>query len=83
MSTETYENQGGIEILIVFLHVFGIVVRRLSFVHGVEIEFGIIVLDWLEVHPEGLLYAVTRDRVSALVLTANPAARKHTIGGQC
>ena len=40
------------------LHVFGVVLRRLSLVHGVEIELGVIVLDWLEVHPKGLLDAV-------------------------
>ena len=48
---ETHENQGGVEILVVLLHVFGIVLRRLSVVHGVEIELGIIALDRLEVHP--------------------------------
>ena len=46
-STETHKNQGGAEILAVFLHVFGIVLCRLLFVHGVEIEFGVIVLDRL------------------------------------
>jgi hypothetical protein len=40
-----------------FLHEFGIVLRCLSLVHGVEIEVGVIVLDWLEVHPESLLDA--------------------------
>jgi hypothetical protein len=56
-NAETHENQGGIEILIMFLHEFGIVLRCLSLVHGVEIEVGVIVLDWLEVHPESLLDA--------------------------
>ena len=37
--------------LVVFLHVFGIVFHCLSFVHGVEIELGVVVLDGLEVHP--------------------------------
>jgi len=37
-NTETHENQGGIEILVVILHVLGVVLHRLSFVHGVEIE---------------------------------------------
>ena len=46
----THENQGGVEVFIVLLHVFGIVLRRLSFVHGVEIKIGIVVLDRLEVH---------------------------------
>ena len=49
--TETYKYQGGVEILVVLLHVFGIVLRRLSLVHGVKIKLGVVVLDWLEVHP--------------------------------
>jgi len=56
--TETHENQGGVEILVVLLHVFGVILHRLSFVHCVEIELGVVVLDWLEVHPKGLLDAV-------------------------
>ena len=47
-NTGTHENQGGIEILVVFLHVFGVVFRRLSFVHCVEVERGVV----------GLLYAI-------------------------
>ena len=54
----THENQGGVEIFVVLLHVLGIVFDRLSPVHGVEIELGVIVLDGLEVHPQGLLDAV-------------------------
>ena len=50
-SGEAHENQGGLKILVVLLHVLGIVLCRLSFIHGVEVELGIIVLDWLEVHP--------------------------------
>jgi hypothetical protein len=57
-NAETHENQGGIEILIVLRHVFGIVLCRLSLVHGVEIELGVIVLDRLEVHAQGLLDAL-------------------------
>jgi hypothetical protein len=41
----------------VLRHVFGVVLCRLSLVHGVEIEFGIIVLDRLEVHAQRLLDA--------------------------
>jgi len=54
---ETHENQGGVEIFIVVLHVFGVVLGHLPFVHGVEIDFGVIVLDGLEEHPEGVLDA--------------------------
>ena len=50
----TDENQGGVEIFVVFLDVHVIVLVRLLLVHGVEIELGIIVLDGLEVHPQGL-----------------------------
>jgi hypothetical protein len=42
----------------VLLRVPGIVFRRLSLVHCVEIELGVVVLDRLEVHSEGLLDAV-------------------------
>ena len=55
---ETHENQGGVEILIVLMYVLGIVLRRLSLIHGVEVKLGIIVLDGLEVHPQGLLDAI-------------------------
>ena len=54
----THEDQGGVEIFVVLLHVLGIVFDCLLSVHGVEIEFGVIVLDGLEVHPQGLLDAV-------------------------
>jgi len=37
---ETHENQGGVEILIVLLHAFGVVFHCPSLVHGVEIELG-------------------------------------------
>jgi len=53
-----HENQGGVEILVVFLHVFGVVLHRLPFVHGVEVELGVTSFDWLEIHPEGLLDAI-------------------------
>ena len=53
----THKNQGGIEILIILLHVIGVVLHRLPFVHGIEIKLGVIVLDWLEVHPERCLNA--------------------------
>jgi len=48
---ETHENQGGVEVLVVFLHVLGVVFHRLSLVHGVEVELGIVVLDGLEIRP--------------------------------
>ena len=48
---ETHKNQGGVEILIVLFHVFGIALRCLSIVQGIEIELGVIVLDWLKIHP--------------------------------
>ena len=55
----THEYQGGVEILIVLLHVLCVVLRCLSFVHGVKVKFWVIVIDWLEVHPEGILNAMT------------------------
>jgi hypothetical protein len=56
-NAETHKNQGGVEILIVLRHVFDVILSRLSLVHGVEIELGVVVLDWLEVHAQGLLDA--------------------------
>jgi hypothetical protein len=69
---DTHENQGGIEVLVVFLHVFGIVFHCLSLVHGVEIELGVIVLDGLEVHPQGLLDAVRYQSVGPCNLSRDP-----------
>ena len=37
---ETYENQGGVEILVILLHVFGLVLHHLWFAQGMEIERG-------------------------------------------
>ena len=48
---ETHENQGGVEVFVVLVYVFRVILRRLSFVHGVEVEVRIFVLDRLEVHP--------------------------------
>jgi hypothetical protein len=59
-SAETHENQGGVKVLIAFFHALGIVLRRLSFVRGVEIGLGVIVFDRLEVQTQGLLYACYR-----------------------
>jgi hypothetical protein len=50
-NTEAHKDQGCVEILVVLLHILGIVFHRLPFVHGVEIELGVVGLDRLEVHP--------------------------------
>ena len=55
--TGTDEDQGDVDILVVLPHVFGIVLERLLLVHGVEIKFGIVVLDGLEIHSQSLLDA--------------------------
>ena len=52
---ETHKNEGSIEVLVVLLHVFRIALRCLSVVYGVEVEMRVFVLDWLKVHPQGLL----------------------------
>ena len=57
-NAETDEDQGGVEIIIVLLHAPVIVLIRLLFVHGVEVELGIIVFNGFEVHPQSLLDAV-------------------------
>ena len=56
--TETDEYQGGVEIFVVLLHVLGVVFHCLSFVHGVKVKLWVVVLVWLEVHPEDILNAV-------------------------
>ena len=56
----TYENQGGIEILVILVQVLGVILRSLSLIHRIEIEFGVVILDGLEVDPEGLLDAMGR-----------------------
>lgn len=77
----TDENQGGVEILVVFLHVFCIVVRRLPFVHCVEVELRVVVLDRLEIHPQGLLDAKLCD-VSLMVRLFVIDSAEHTIEGR-
>jgi hypothetical protein len=78
-NAETHENQGGVEILVVLLHVLGVVLRCLSFVHGVEIELGVVVLDRLKVLPQSLLDAVW----SQLVGPRNQSGiLEHTSEGQ-
>ena len=51
-----------------FLRVFDIVFHRLSLVHGVEVELGVVVLDGLEVHPQGLLDAVRTSLVGSCII---------------
>ena len=63
-NAETHENQGGIEIFVVLLHVLCVILHSLSFIHRVEIELGVVVFDRLEVDPEGLLNAMGRSQYS-------------------
>ena len=72
---KTHENQCGIEVLVVLLHVVGVVFHRLSFVHGEEVNPGIVVLDRLEIHPQGLLDAIW----SQLVDPCDDPSLKRTI----
>ena len=44
---DTHENQGGIEILVVLVQVLGVILHSLSFIHRIEIELGVVVLDGL------------------------------------
>ena len=55
----TYENEGGVKILVVLLHVLGVVLRRFSLVHGTEVKLVFFVLYGLEIHPHGLLDTIT------------------------
>jgi len=65
----TYENQGGIEVLVILLDVVCIIVDRLLLVDRVEIEAGVVVLDGLEECPESILEAaiVQRHVVEAML----------------
>ena len=78
---ETHENQGGIEIFVVFLHVLGVVLHGLSFVHRIEIELGVVVFDGLEVDPEGFLNAM--DPCQLVHHRMKLRTPRHTIEGQC
>jgi len=83
-TAETHEDQGGVGVLVALLHVFGIVLHRLSFVHGVEIELRVVVLDawcmmgWRYIRRASLILS----RVSSFVLAANSISQKRTTGGQ-
>ena len=58
----TYKNQGGIEVLVVFLDVVGVVLCRLPLVHRVEVETSIVVLDGLEERSESILETASAQR---------------------
>jgi len=53
-----YEDQGGVEVLVVLLNIVCVILDRLLLVHGVEIETGVIVLDGLEEYSESILKAM-------------------------
>jgi len=42
----TYENQGSVEVLVILLDVVRVILGRFPLVHRVEIETGVVVLDW-------------------------------------
>ena len=60
----THEDQGGVQVLVIFLDVVGIVLHRLSLVHCIEIEAGIVGLDGLEEDSEGILEATSAQRLA-------------------
>ena len=55
----TYENQGGIEVLIVLLDIVCVILGRLPLVHSVEVGAGVVGLDGLEESFESILKTVT------------------------
>ena len=77
-SGETHEDEGGVEIIVILLHVICIVLHRLPFVHSVEIELGVIVLDWWEVRSQGFADAIWSQLIDFMVGAGTP---KRTIGG--
>jgi len=58
----TYENEGSVEIFVVFLDVVSVVLGRLLLVHRVEVEASIVVLDRLEERSECILEATSFQR---------------------
>jgi hypothetical protein len=56
--TETHENQGGIEVLVILPQAVGVIFLRLSFLHGEEVKVVVFALDWLEILPQCLLDAI-------------------------
>ena len=75
-AARAYKNEGGIEILVVLSHVLGIVFRSLSFVHGVEVELGVFVLDGVEICAQGFL-----DTMGHRVSTAAKVVPSNTPSG--
>jgi len=65
----TYEDQGGVEVLVVLLDVVRVILDCLLFVDRVEIETGIVILDGLEECSESILEAaiVQRHVVEAML----------------
>ena len=53
----THENQGGIEVLVILLDIVHIVLHRLSLVHRIEVDAGVVGLDGLEERSESILEA--------------------------
>ena len=53
----TYENQGGVEVLVILPDIVCIVLCCLPLVHRIEVESGVIALDRLKERSEGILEA--------------------------
>ena len=58
----THEDQGGIEILVILLDIVRIVFHRLPLVHRIEVDTGVIGLDWLEERSESILKTMPAQR---------------------
>ena len=55
----THENERNVEVLVVLLDIVGVIVGRLPFVDGVEVESRVIVLDRWEERFESILEAIS------------------------
>ena len=73
----TYENEGGVEVLVVLPDVVGVILGRLPLVHGVEVETRIVVLDGLEERSESVLKTTFVQRHA---VRATSVIRRTTLG---
>ena len=77
---ETYEKQGDTEILVGPAQVFSVTLRSHSFIHRIESELGVVMLDGWEIDPEGLLDAMDRSQFAHHRIKLRTP--RHTIEGQ-
>ena len=76
----TDEYQGGVEVFVVLLDVVHVVLGGLLLVHGVEVESGVFVLDWLKEGSESILDTESFPQRSAMGTISMIASQTHHFG---